>query len=118
MQCASCGFENQLESQFCEECGTKLVRACPRCNREVRSSAKFCPARGTPLAGQAGVASPQLPTPTPRAGAEACFHKALDIGHKQQAKSLELWAATNLAHLWQQQGRKEEARQLLAEIYG
>jgi class 3 adenylate cyclase len=73
MQCASCGFENQPESQFCEECGAKLVRVCPSCSREVRPSAKFCPACGTPLAGQSGVASsqllvasPQHPTPNPQ----------------------------------------------------
>jgi class 3 adenylate cyclase/predicted ATPase len=50
--------------------------------------------------------------------AEACFHKAIDVARKQQAKSLELRATTSLARLWQQQGKKDEARQLLAEIYG
>jgi len=55
MQCASCGFENLPESQFCEECGTKLVRACPSCGREARPTAKFCPACGTPLTGQSSV---------------------------------------------------------------
>ena len=49
---------------------------------------------------------------------EAYFQKALDIARKQQAKSLELRAATSLARLWQQQGKREEARELLAEIYG
>ena len=52
-----------------------------------------------------------------RSEAEACFHKAVDIARRQQAKSLELRAATSLARLWQQQGKKEEARQLLGEIY-
>ena len=37
---------------------------------------------------------------------------------RQQAKSLELRAATSLAHLWQQQGKIAEARQMLVEIYG
>jgi predicted ATPase len=50
--------------------------------------------------------------------AEACFRKALDIARRQQAKSLELRAAMSLSRLWQQQGKKEEAHQLLAEIYG
>jgi predicted ATPase len=50
--------------------------------------------------------------------AEACFHKAIEIARKQQAKSWELRASTSLARLWQQQGKKEQARQLLAEIYG
>ena len=50
--------------------------------------------------------------------AEECFQKALDVARQQSAKSLELRAAMNLARLWQQQGKKEEARQLLAETYG
>jgi len=50
--------------------------------------------------------------------AEECFQKALDIARRQEAKSLELRAVMSLSRLWQQQGKKEEARQLLAEIYG
>ena len=65
------------------------------------------------------VSSPQHPTPNTQAEAEAeaCFLKALDIARKQQAKSLELRAATSLARLWQQQGKKAEARALLAPVY-
>ena len=50
--------------------------------------------------------------------AEACFHQALDVARRQQAKSLELRAAVSLSRLWQRQGKRDEARQLLAEIYG
>jgi len=53
-----------------------------------------------------------------QAEAESCFHHALDIARNQQAKSLELRAATSLARLWQQQGKREEARQLLGDVYG
>ncbi len=49
---------------------------------------------------------------------EECFQQALDVARHQQAKSWELRAATSLARLWQQQGKKEEARKMLAEIYG
>jgi predicted ATPase len=52
------------------------------------------------------------------AEAEACFQRALDIAHRQQAKSLELRAVVSLARLWQQQGQQAEARELLAPIYG
>jgi class 3 adenylate cyclase/predicted ATPase len=69
MRCASCGFENQPESQFCEECGTKLVHACPSCGREVRPTAKFCPACGTPLSVPATV-DPQRPSPMTPATAD------------------------------------------------
>ena len=44
---------------------------------------------------------------------EACFHKAIEIARRQQAKSLELQAVMSLARLWQQQGKREEARQML-----
>jgi predicted ATPase len=50
--------------------------------------------------------------------AEACFRQALDVARRQQAKSLELRAAMSLARLWQQQGKRAEARQLLKDIYG
>jgi len=50
--------------------------------------------------------------------AEACFQQALDIARSQQAKSLELRAAMSLSQLWQQQGKRDETRQLLAEVYG
>src|SRR5438128_1287371 len=45
------------------------------------------------------------------AEAEACFHKAIEIARQQQAKSLELRAVTSLSRLWQQQDKKDEARQ-------
>jgi class 3 adenylate cyclase/predicted ATPase len=50
--------------------------------------------------------------------AEASFHQALAIARRQEAKSLELWAARSLSRLWQQQGKQAEAYELLAPIYG
>jgi len=50
--------------------------------------------------------------------AEDCFRKAIEITRRQSAKSLELRAVMSLSRLWQSQGKKEEARQMLAEIYG
>ena len=49
--------------------------------------------------------------------AEFCFRQALAIAHQQDAKSLELRTATSLSRLWQQQGKRAEARALLAPIY-
>jgi predicted ATPase len=49
--------------------------------------------------------------------AEACFHQALDVARRQQAKSWELRTAISLSRLWQQQGKRAEARELLASIY-
>ena len=52
------------------------------------------------------------------AQAEACFQQALAIARRQQAKSWEMRAATNLARLWQRQGKWDDARALLAPLYG
>ena len=49
--------------------------------------------------------------------AEECFLKAIEVARRQQAKSLELRAATSLARLWQQQGKTAEAHRMLSEIY-
>ncbi len=48
---------------------------------------------------------------------EACFRKALDIARQQQAKSMELRAAMSLARLWQSQGKRQDAYELLAPVY-
>jgi predicted ATPase len=52
------------------------------------------------------------------AEAETCFHQALDVARSQGAKSWELRAAMSLSRLWQQQGKRDAARELLAEVYG
>ena len=49
--------------------------------------------------------------------AARCFRRALAIARRQQAKSLELRAAVSLARLWQQQGKRAAARELLSPIY-
>ena len=51
------------------------------------------------------------------AQAEASFQQALVIARRQQAKSWELRAAVSLSRLWQQQGKQDEAQQLLAPLY-
>jgi predicted ATPase len=53
-----------------------------------------------------------------QAEAEVCFRQAIDIARWQRTKSQELQAVMSLSRLWLQQGKKAEARQLLAEIYG
>jgi predicted ATPase len=50
--------------------------------------------------------------------AETCFRQAIDVAGHQCAKSLELRAVMSLSRLWQKQGRRAEARQMLAELYG
>ena len=57
------------------------------------------------------------PSPDERQ-AETCFHQALAVARHQQAKSLELRGATSLSRLWQRQGKRTAAYELLAPIYG
>jgi predicted ATPase len=71
--------------------------------------AEICRLRGVLLLRQTG---------TPQAEAEAWLQRALDVARRQEAKSLELRAAMSLSRLWQQQGKRAEARALLAPIYG
>jgi predicted ATPase len=46
------------------------------------------------------------------------FQRSLTVSHNQQAKSWELRASTSLARLWQSQGKRQEAYDLLAPVYG
>jgi predicted ATPase len=60
-----------------------------------------------------------LKSPVPDAAkAEACFARALAVAREQQAKSWELRAAMSMARLWRDQGNRDEARDLLAPVYG
>ena len=52
------------------------------------------------------------------AEAETCFRQALDIAEAQSAKSWELRAAMSLARLWAEQGKRAQAQDLLAPVYG
>ena len=52
------------------------------------------------------------------AKAEAHFERALAVARAQQAKSWELRAAMSMARLWREQGKRDEARDLLAPVYG
>jgi predicted ATPase len=62
------------------------------------------------------IASKSLQTDT--AKAERYFKRAIEVARAQQAKSWELRAAMSMARLWRDQGKRDEARDLLAPIYG
>src|SRR5262249_22273911 len=57
-------------------------------------------------------------SPENHAEAEACFHQALDVARRQQAKSLELRAAMSVSRLLRELGQRDESHQILAETYG
>jgi predicted ATPase len=54
---------------------------------------------------------------TSQADAETWLQRALDVARRQEAKSLELRAASSLTRLWQSQGKRDEARELLEPVY-
>jgi predicted ATPase len=56
--------------------------------------------------------------PGAKADAQAAFRQALDIAQRQSSKSWELRAAMSMARLWRDQGKRDEARDLLAPVYG
>ena len=66
------------------------------------------------IAGEIALMSPEPDA----AKAEACFERALAVAREQQAKSFELRAAMSMARLWRDQGKRDEARELLAPVYG
>ena len=65
-------------------------------------------------AGEVALKSPKRDA----AKAEALFERALAVARQQQAKSWELRAAMSMARLWRDQGKRDEARELLAPVYG
>lgn len=84
-----------------------------------RQDERWCEAELYLLQGEFALqAAAEQVTATILSEAIAYFQKALTIARSQQAKSLELRASVSLARLWQQQGKRREAQQLLAEIYG
>jgi predicted ATPase len=75
-----------------------------------------CPSAAGRIA--AGAAWPgQAPSAARIEEAAACFELALALARQRQARAWELRAATSLARLWQQQGRIEAARAVLAPVY-
>ena len=66
------------------------------------------------MAGEIALKSPERD----QAKAQDYFDHALTVARQQQAKSWELRAAMSMARLWRDQGKRDEARELLAPVYG
>jgi predicted ATPase len=74
----------------------------------------WCEAEVNRIAGEIALMSPEPDA----AKAEAYFERALAVARAQQAKSWELRAAMSMARLWRDQGKRQQARKLLAPVYG
>ena len=79
-----------------------------------RTDARYCEAEILCIDGELKLA---MAAPD-RAGAEDSFRRAVALARKQEAKAVELRAAMCLAFLWAAQGKRSEARELLAPVYG
>jgi predicted ATPase len=75
---------------------------------------RWCEAEVHRVAGEIALKSPEPDA----AKAQAYFGRALAVARAQQAKSCELRAAMSAARLWRDQGKPDQARDLLAPIYG
>jgi predicted ATPase len=82
--------------------------------RTKREVLQWCEAEVHRIAGEIALKS-LVPDPEK---AEAYFDRALAVARRQQAKSWELRAAMSMARLWRDQGKRDEARDLLAPVYG
>jgi predicted ATPase len=96
---------------------TALTEAFSQQHSERADAAELLRLQGALVLAQAGTQPSGREARRLRVEAEACFQQALDTARSQQAKMLELRAAVSLSRLWQQQGKRQEARQLLAEVY-
>jgi predicted ATPase len=90
-----------------------------RCIAEAMSAVestkeRWCEAEINGMAGEIALKSPE----PDEAKAQAYFERALAVARQQQAKSWELRAALSMARLWRDQGKRDEARDLLAPVYG
>ena len=75
---------------------------------------KWCHADVHRIAGEIALMSPEPDV----AKAQQYFERALAVARQQQAKSWELRAAMSMARLWRKQGKRQQARDLLAPVYG
>ena len=90
-----------------------------RCVREATNAIKVSNERWFEADVNRTVGELALKSPKPDAAkAEAYFERALSVARQQHAKSLELRAAMSLARLWRSQGKPQQARELLAPVYG
>jgi predicted ATPase len=79
-----------------------------------KTNERWCEAEVHRIAGEIALKAPEPEA----AKAQACFERALTVARAHQAKSWELRAAMSMARLWHDQDKIDEARDLLAPIYG
>jgi predicted ATPase len=99
------GVGDFVNAERCIDEATKTVET---------TGENWCEAEITRIAGEIVQMSPEPDS----VKAQACFERALTVARQQKAKSWELRAAISLARHWRDQGKVEQARELLAPVYG
>jgi predicted ATPase len=116
------GYQLGITAQFVLMCQALLLRNEPEAALEVIDHGLSVISHNSERAFEAELyrlkASALVMRGAPDAEAEALLDQALRTARSQQARSLELRAATDLAKLWMKQGRRADARDVLASIYG
>jgi predicted ATPase len=91
------------------------VRCIDEATKTLETSGEsWCEAEINRIAGEIALMSPERDV----AKAKVYFESALTVARQQEAKSWELRAAMSLARLWRDQGKVQQARELLASVYG
>jgi predicted ATPase len=103
-----------LSTRWC-----RMRRTAYRCIKEAAQAVKttkerWCEADIYRMAGEIALISPERDA----VKAEEYFERARTVARQQQAKSWELRTAMSLARLWRDQGKGQQARELLAPVYG
>ena len=108
LSCLATAYADQGQFEQASRCIDEVIA-----NVETTKQ-KWCEAEVHRLAGEVALKSP----PPDATKAEAYFQRALAVARQQQARSWELRAAMSLARLWRDQGKVQQARELLAPVYG
>jgi hypothetical protein len=132
--CSSCGSPLSATAKFCPECAHSVERAAPQpllvapesytpkflAEKILTSRSSFEGERKqvTVLFADLKGSMELLAERDPEEARSIHFERAIDLARRRDLKSLELRAATSLARVWREHGRRADARRTLADVYG
>ena len=94
MNCANCGFANDADAEFCENCGAALARACGNCGSPLKPGARFCKKCGAAVSQPSGPVSP--PTGTGEQGQRlAALRQAAPQALRDKIRAASLYQAAD-----------------------
>lgn len=109
MKCKHCGFDNEPDARFCENCGEALDQSCPNCGQTVRPGAKFCKHCGFKLAQSApATTAPEIPSIPIEQDRLSLLHQAAPQGLAEKIR----------AQRGRQEGERKRVTALFTDIVG